>query len=249
MSVIALSIAFTAGFLSFLSPCIVPMLSVYFGLITGESFRSLRDLSATEAVRKGVLRNTAAFVLGFSVVFTAAGAVAAQAGALFGRSLGVLNVVGGLFVVALGLMMMGILPRDLLQRLTLRHREMEQAPGSNRGWSSFLVGLFFAIACSHCIAPTLYSVLIAAGSTGSPLTGAGLMAAFSLGLSLPYLLAGLFLGRTVTLMRKLSDARRWVQIAAGGLMVALGGVMIAGKLSALTAAITSLWPFRPPVGM
>jgi cytochrome c-type biogenesis protein len=249
MSVVALSIALTAGLLSFLSPCIVPMFSVYFSLITGESFRSLRELSAAEALRKGVLRNTLGFVLGFSVVFIAAGAVAAQVGALFQRSLGVLNVVGGLFVIALGLMTMDVLPKDLLERLTLRHREMEKAPGAARTWSSFLVGLFFAVACSHCIAPTLYSVLIAAGGTGSPVTGAGLMAAFSVGLSIPYLLAGLFLGRTVSLVRKFSGTQRWVQVAAGALTVLLGVVMITGKLSTLTGAIASFWPFRPPVGM
>lgn len=249
MTAAALSVAFTAGLLSFLSPCIVPMLSVYFSLITGQSTRTLRDLTARDAIRQGVLRSTFGFVAGFALVFTAAGAAAAQVGALLQRNLGVLNVVGGLFVVALGLMMVGLLPQDLLQRMTLRHREMANPPEGPRTWSSFLVGLFFAVACSHCIAPTLYSVLIYAGSTGSPLTGGILMAAFSAGLAIPYILSGLFLGKTMTLLRKASAARLWTQRVAGGLMIGLGAVMVAGKLTWLTAAIGRLWPYRPPLGM
>ena len=249
MTAAALSVAFTAGLLSFLSPCIIPMLSVYFSLITGQSTRALRDLTARDAVRQGVLKSTFGFIAGFALVFAAAGAAAAQVGALLQRSLGVLNVVGGLFVVALGLMMIGLLPQDLLQRITLRHRDMETAPQGPRTWSSFLVGLFFAVACSHCIAPTLYSVLIYAGSTGSPLTGGLLMAAFSAGLAVPYILSGLFLGKTMALLRKASTARRWTQWAAGSLMVGLGVIMIAGKLTWLTAAVGRLWPWRPPIGM
>ncbi|MFZ5827831.1 MAG: cytochrome c biogenesis CcdA family protein [Bacillota bacterium] len=249
MSMAAVAIAFTAGLFSFLSPCIIPMLSVYFSLITGESFKTLREYSAVEAVRKGVLRSTLAFVAGFFIVFTVAGAAAAQVGSLFQKSLGVLNVFGGLFVVGLGLMMIGLLPQDLLQRLTLRHRDMEAPPEGPKAWSAFLVGLFFAVACSHCIAPTLYSVLIYAGGTGSPVTGAVLMAAFSAGLAIPYILSGLFLGRSVSLLRKAAAPRRWVQWTAGALMVVLGIIMITGKLTWLTGEISRLWPFRPPVGM
>jgi cytochrome c-type biogenesis protein len=249
MSAVALSVAFTAGILSFLSPCIVPMLSVYFSLITGQPVSSLKQLSAAGAVQRGILRNTLAFVVGFSLVFTAAGAAAAQVGALFQRSLGVLNVVGGVFVIALGLISLGVIRRDFLERLTLRHRDMEHAPEGARLWSSFLVGLFFAIACSHCIAPTLYSVLIYAGGTGSPLAGALLMAAFSLGLSIPYVLSGLFLGRVIPLLRKAAAPRLWAQRVAGTLMLFLGVLMITGKLTWLTAAIGRLWPYRPPIGM
>lgn len=249
MSLVAIALAFTAGLFSFLSPCIVPMLSVYFSLISGQSFRSLRDLSAVEAVRKGVLKSTLGFIAGFALIFTAAGALAGQVGSLLERSLGLLNIVGGVFVIALGLTMIGLLPRDLLQRLTLRHRDLEEAPPGPRAWSSFLVGLFFAVACSHCIAPTLYAVLVYAGSTGSPVTGAVLMAAFSLGLAVPYLLAGLFLGRTVKLLKQAAAPRRWVQWVTGSLMIGLGIAMITGKLTWLTAAVGQFWPFKLPMGM
>lgn len=247
--VVATSIAFTAGLLSFLSPCIVPMLSVYFTLITGQSISSLRELSAGDALRKGVLRSTLAFVLGFALVFTAAGAAAAQAGALFQEGLGILNVIGGLFVILLGLIMAGVLPQSWLQRFTIGHRDLGAAPTGPRTWSAFLVGLFFAVACSHCIAPTLYSVLLYAGGTGSPATGAMLMAAFSLGLAIPYLLTGLFFGRIIALLKKAKRPRRWVQWVAGGLMVVLGIIMLSGRLTDLTALFSRLWPFKPPIGM
>ncbi|HYF95400.1 MAG TPA: cytochrome c biogenesis protein CcdA [Symbiobacteriaceae bacterium] len=243
------TIAFAAGLLSFLSPCIVPMLSVYFSLITGESFRSLRELTATDAVKRGVVRNTLAFVTGFAVVFTLAGAVAAQIGALLQRSLVYLNIVGGLFVIVLGLMALGLVPEGLLERLTLRHRAWETAPPPAKPWSAFVVGLFFAVACSHCIAPTLYSILILAGGSGTPVTGAVLMAAFSAGLAVPYLLAGLFMGRLVTVLRNATAPRLWVQRVAGALMVVLGALMVTGKLTWLTGAAGRLWPFRLPFGM
>lgn len=249
MSLVAVALAFTAGLFSFLSPCIIPMLSVYFSLISGQSFRNLRDLTAVDAIRKGVLKSTLAFIAGFALVFTLAGAMAGQVGSLLERSIGVLNIVGGVFVIALGLMMIGLLPQDLLQRLTLRHRDMEDAPPGPRIWSSFLVGLFFAVACSHCIAPTLYSVLIYAGTTGSPVAGAVLMAAFSLGLAIPYLLSGLFLGSTIKLLKRASAPRRWVQWVTGMLMIGLGAAMITGKLTWLTAAVGQLWPFKLPMGM
>lgn len=249
MSLLALSVAFAAGILSFLSPCIVPMLSVYFSLITGESFRSLRELGAQDAVRRGILRNTLAFVAGFTLVFAAAGAAAAQVGALFGRSLGLLNVIGGLFVLLLGLTTMGVLPQDWLQKVVLRHRSLDRSPGGAGPVSSFLVGVFFAVACSHCIAPTLYSVLLYAGGSGSPVAGAVLMTAFSVGLGIPYVLSGLFLGRTVHLLRQASGARVWAQRVAGALMLLLGIAMLSGKLTAITTAIGKFWSFRPPVGM
>lgn len=249
MSAAAFAIAFSAGLFSFLSPCIIPMLSVYFSLMTGQSFKTLRDYTALEAVRKGVLRSTLAFVAGFFIVFTAAGAAAAQVGVLFQNSLGVLNLIGGLFVIGLGLMMTGVIPQSLLQRLTLRHRELENAPGGPSTRSAFLTGLFFAIACSHCIAPTLYAVLIYAGGTGSPITGSLLMAAFSAGLAIPYLLSGLFLDQTVKLLRKADRPRRWVQWTAGLLMIALGIMMMSGRLAGLTEVFSRFWPYRPPLGM
>lgn len=249
MSAAALSIAFTAGLLSFLSPCIVPMLSVYFSLITGQSFRSLREMTAGDAIHRGVLKNTLAFTLGFSMIFTAAGAAAAQVGSLFQRSLGFLNIIGGIFVIVLGLVALGVVPTGLVQRLTLRHRELQQAPAASRTWSAFLVGLFFALACSHCIAPTLYSVLLYAGGSGSAMAGASLMAAFSLGLSIPYILSGLFLGRMVGFLRKARAPQVWAPRIAGVLMVGLGLLMLFGKLTWLTALLSRVWPFRPPVGM
>lgn len=225
------------------------MLSVYFSLITGQSAQSLRGLTAADAVRQGVLRNTLAFVLGFSLVFTAAGAAAAQVGSWLQESLWLLNLLGGGLVIGLGLVTMGLLPQGVLQRLTLRHRDMEHAPSGNRTWSSFLVGLFFAIACSHCIAPTLYSVLVYAGGTGSPLQGGLLMAAFSAGLAIPYVVSGLLLGRVTGLLRRAGGSRVWAQRLAGALLILLGALMMAGRLTLLTEAFSRIWPFRLPIGM
>lgn len=245
---LALAIAFAAGILSFMSPCILPMLSVYFSLLTGLSTDELAgDTSAR--TKRMVIINTFLFVAGFTLVFTLAGWFAGQIGRALPGALPVLNVVGGVFVILLGLKTAGLLNLAWFERMVLGHIELTKMPVKYRYLSSFLVGLFFAVACSHCIAPTLYSILLYAGTTGSPVLGAQMMLAYSVGLAIPYILVGYSFSSAIAAIKKAKKARRWVSLVAGLLMVFLGYLMLTGRLQDLTGFLRGLIPWQLPFGM
>lgn len=241
-------LALVAGLVSFLSPCIIPMLSVYFALITGLSVEELEAGELPDLWKKA-LWNTAGFVLGFTLIFTLAGGAAGQAGKLFGQYLWLLNLFGGILVVLIGLRVAGWLELRWFERLLLRHQD-PSLPTKKPGFlSSFLIGLIFAVACSHCIAPTLYSILLVAGATGSAQTGMLLMLSFSIGLALPYLAVGVSYSQALRSIRWLKRRSDRISKAAGLILVTFGLLMISGRWTILTQWLTNLLPYRLPLGM
>ncbi len=252
----ALWVAFAAGVLSFLSPCLLPMLAVYFTLITGMSMAELQNIDNEAAFRKHVLINTLLFAIAFGIVFTIAGGVAGQLGQLLQRNLQYLTFVGGVFILILSLRLLGVLKLGFLDRLNLHGlvddaREHLTSKGTplRRYANSFLVGLIFAVACSHCIAPTLYSMLIYAGSTGSAAAGMWLMAVFSVGLAIPYVLVGYSVGRAVRLIRRAARYERVISIAIGLMMLVFGLLMVTNRFTLLTQFFFQLLPYKLPLGM
>jgi cytochrome c-type biogenesis protein len=239
-------LAFAAGVVSFLSPCIIPMISVYLTLITGMSLDELRG-SGGLVSRRSLISNTALFCLGFIVVFTLAGGAAGALGSLIDDSRRVLEVGGGAVVVVLGLSMTGLLQISWLQKLGLPLNRPSRKPRGPLG--SFLVGLFFAVACSHCIAPTLLAMVAVAGSTGSAAGGMLTMLAFSLGLAVPYLLTAVAVRPALQWLAGRSVFARRVQLASGVLLAAFGVLMVAGEFTRLTEITTRLVPYTPPLGM
>lgn len=242
-------IAFLAGLLSFVSPCIIPMITVYFSLITGISIDELEKVEDRSRLAKSLFIKTVLFVLAFTIVFTLAGGAAGEVGRLFKQKLWILNAAGGIFIILLGLKTMGIIKMTWLDKINPhRHYEMKN-PVRNKYLTAFLVGLFFAVACSHCIAPTLYSILILAGGAGSPATGMVAMFFFSVGLAIPYLLMALFISRGMGLMNRLAHHKRAVALGTGLFMVVLGGFMLADKFSLVTGFLNRLLPYKLPLGM
>ncbi|MDA8229316.1 MAG: sulfite exporter TauE/SafE family protein, partial [Desulfitobacterium hafniense] len=221
MSTSLLIIAFAAGILSFLSPCIVPMLGVYFSLITGMTASELRENALDPHLRVRVIKNTLAFVAGFGLVFTAAGALAAQMGAILSKWQGFLNALGGTVVLILALKLLGVFDLPFLSRLHWEPAFFEKlrTKATRSAWSSFVVGLLFAIACSHCIAPTLLSILTMAGATKDAFSGMIVMAIFSLGLAIPYVLAGLSFNRVISSLKKFRSRQYVAERIAGVLML------------------------------
>lgn len=245
---LAVALALLAGLVSFLSPCIIPMLSVYFALITGLSAEEL-EAGNRPGLWKRSLVNTGGFVLGFTIVFTAAGWAAGQVGRLLGEYLDLLNLAGGIMVIVVGLKVAGFLELSWFERLVLRHREPSFSAGKPGFLSSFVVGLIFSVACSHCIAPTLYAILLAAGAAGSVGTGALLMLAFSFGLAIPYLAVGVSYAQVLRSVKWLKRRSVHVSRVAGLILVFFGWLMISGRWLLFTQWISGLMPFRPPLGM
>lgn len=250
MSAALLAIAFAAGVLSFLSPCIIPMLGVYFSLITGLTVPELNNAALDRHLRRRVLRNTVAFVVGFSLVFTAAGSLAGEVGALLGRWITVLNIFGGTVVLILALKMLGVFDLAFLSKFQWEPAFFDQVrTRSTRSvWVSFVVGLFFAVVCSHCIAPTLYSILAAAGATQGPLSGMLVMLVFSLGLAIPYLLTGLFFNRVLQGLKKFRNKLVIVEKVLGVLMLFMAYIVYTNQLTVLTGHLANFLP-RLPLGM
>ncbi|AFM42788.1 cytochrome c biogenesis protein [Desulfosporosinus acidiphilus SJ4] len=250
MTISLLAIAFAAGILSFLSPCIIPMLGVYFSLITGLSSDQLKETAMDALMHRRVVKNTLAFIGGFALVFTAAGAAAGELGAILSKWQFVLNILGGTVVLILALKLLGVFKLSFLAKLHWEPAFYEKLrnKAKHNAWSSFIVGLLFAVACSHCIGPTLYSILALAGTTQNPFSGMLVMFVFSLGLAIPYMIAGLSFN---WIMKSLQKIRHWqfaVERLAGLLMLYISYVIYADKLTQLTGYLAKVLP-RLPLGM
>lgn len=250
LSTTVLIIAFAAGILSFLSPCIIPMLGVYFSLITGLTVSGLKEATLDTTLRRRVLKNTLAFVAGFSLVFTIAGVVAGELGLLLVQWQGVLNFLGGSLILILALKLLGFFQLPFLNRLHWEPKFFDKLreKAAHSAWSSFLVGLLFSIACSHCIAPTLVSILAVAGASQSPVSGMIVMLVFSIGLSIPYILAGLSFNKVINLLKRYRSQQAIAERLAGVLMLFMAYIIYTNQLTELTGFLGRFMP-NLPIGM
>lgn len=229
-SLISLAVAFAAGFVSFASPCVLALVPGYLSFISGV------PTDQVESRWRSVLRPTAAFVLGFAIMFALFGASAGLIGRSLARDRDVLNIVAGTILIVFGLAML-LLPRLGIFQAD-RHIHLSRRPETLIG--AGLVGAAFAAGWTPCIGPILGSILTYAAPTGSPAAGALLLFVYSLGLGIPFLLAGIFMTRTLSASRWLRD--RWTAINAIGasLMVALGILVLTGNLERITQRLASI---------
>lgn len=239
-------LAFAAGLVSFISPCIIPMLSGYFTFITGLSLKELRNLPDSKGLRKEIFLKTVMFVLAFTIVFTLAGGTAGAFAKFLEEYRQVLNFIGGAAVILLALNLLGLFVKKIPDNCKIPNLE---STGSSSYLKSFGIGIVFAIACSHCIGPVLYSILIMAGSLGSVSEGMTIMFLFSLGLAVPYLLAGLFMDRVIKLVHKAQRTEKVLNIILGLTMLGMGILIMLNKFTILTSWVARLLPFKLPIGM
>ncbi len=241
---VTLIYSFFAGVLAFLSPCIIPMITVYLSLITGVTMEDLEQLRLFET-RKRIITSTIFFVLGFGLIFTVAGGAASLIGKIFRSYITWINLVGGISVIILGLHMSGILRLGIFQHLNFSKRFKLPQKGVG-ATGSFLVGIFFAIVCSHCIGPFLYSMLIYAGASGSVSQGASTLAFFSLGLAIPYLLTGAAITRMVDYLKVFKAKARIVTLVSGASLVLFGILMASDKFTVLSQIVARVLPYSFP---
>jgi cytochrome c-type biogenesis protein len=221
-----LSVAFAAGVAGFASPCVLPLIPGYLSFVGGSGIAAGASSARTTAIA------TAAFVLGFGAVFTLAGAGVGLAGSQFIDHRRTLELVGGAIVAAMGMIM-------LLPRVPLLERELRLPAGARpRGPAgAAAAGAAFAVGWSPCLTPTLASILAIAGSAGRAGDGALLLAAYSLGLGIPFIAAGLFLGAFLDGVRPLRRHLGTVSRVAGALLVATGLLLASGQLQQITARL------------
>jgi len=211
-------IAFSAGLLSFASPCVLPLVPSYITYITGVSFKDLTDAQATARLRRAVVFHSVLFILGFSLVFTLMGASASYLGQVLVEYQDWIMKVGGVLIIILGIQFTGIINLRFLQME--KRIEMKKKPFGYLG--SFLVGIVFAAGWTPCVGPILSTILIYASTAKKFTTGILLLAAYSLGLAVPFFLASLAFNWFLSAFQKIKRYMRIVTVVSGCFLIAIG---------------------------
>lgn len=228
LSIVSITTAFLAGLASFLSPCVLPLVPAYVGYLGG---RTAFEDDYGKQNRWGTFTHGLAFVIGFSVVFISLGAAASVLGSLLRSATEIIEKVGGIVVVLFGIHMTGIWKIPILQYDTRK----QTGPNQNLTYlSSFLMGVFFSAGWSPCVGPVLGVILTLSARVGSVLVGGTLLAAYSAGLAIPFLLAALGVGWVTAALRKYGKALRYLELAMGVLMIVIGGLLFFGAFEKIT---------------
>jgi cytochrome c-type biogenesis protein len=241
LSLFGAATALAAGLVSFLSPCVLPLVPGYVSYVAGSS---LEELSETSVVRWKALGLAGCFVLGFSAVFIAFGASATALGDLLLTWRYELGIIAGFIVILFGLHLLGLTPFSLMQREARFHLDV---PGG-RAAGAFVMGLAFAFGWTPCIGPVLGAILTLGASTGDVAQGTMLLAFYAAGLGVPFLLAALFTGTLLTQLRRLGRAGRHLQRATGGVLVAMGLLMLTGRLEMFAYWLLETFPVLGRIG-
>lgn len=241
LSLIGAFTAFAAGVISFLSPCVLPLVPGYVSFVAGSSLEEMREGQASRLQALGLALT---FVLGFSVVFVALGISASMLGNLLLSYRYELGLIAGVVVILFGLHMIGLTPLRLMDREARFHLDV---PGG-RGLSAFLLGLAFAFGWTPCIGPVLGAILTLGASTADAGKGAVLLAVYSAGLGLPFLLAAQFTGSLLKRLRSLGRLGRNLQIGAGVLLCIMGLLMVTGQLEMIAYWLLETFPALAEIG-
>ncbi len=230
---ISLIAAFSAGLLSFVSPCVLPLVPSYISYITGLSVEQLTDASERSKFKKAIILNALIFIAGFSSVFIAFGASASFLGQMLITYQDHIRRIGGLLIVVFGLYLLGILNLNFLK---MEHRyQFRNRPTGYLG--SFLIGVAFAAGWTPCVGPVLGTILLYASTTDSLTSGVTLLTAYSLGLGLPLFLTALGVDRFLAYFKQARMYLWGVSTVSGVLLVAVGVMIYANSLTIITSIL------------
>src|ERR671912_225852 len=221
---VSLPAAMAGGLISFLSPCVLPLVPPYLSFLAGTTFDRLN--AGDSAVRRRAVLAALLFVAGFSTVFVLLGATASALGQAIRQYLDVLSTVAGIAIIVMGLHFLGLF------RIGLFYREARFSVTRTVGvWGAYLMGLAFAFGWTPCIGPVLAAILTVAGSETSVARGAGLLAVYSAGLGIPFLLAAFAIKPFAAFMKGMRARFAVVEKTMGGLLVLTGVAFLAGWLT------------------
>ncbi len=230
--------ALAAGTASFLSPCVLPLVPGYVSFMSGRSLEELSRDDGSGAVLRHAGWESAFFVLGFSVVFTALGATATAAGGFLGAHLPAVARIAGAIIVLFGLHMTGVVTIPILY-----HQKRADAGAFKPGYlGSFLMGLAFAFGWTPCIGPILSGILALAATRETVGQGMRLLFAYSMGLGLPFLLTGFALGAFLRFFARYKRYIRAGEVFAGVLLIAVGVLIFSGRLTSLSGLFAARFP-------
>ncbi len=242
-TIIGLVTVFAAGAVSFLSPCVLPLVPGYISFVTGGSRRKFADDDSLGA-NWHTLINSMYFVLGFTTIFVLLGATATALGAVFRSYLYEANLIGGAVVIIFGVFTTGLVPIPWFDR-EMRFHPRPHVAGP---WTSYLLGLAFAFGWTPCIGPVLGAILTLSAANATVGTGVALLFVYSIGLGMPFILAALFMHRFISGMPTLRYAGRYLRILAGMIMIVMGFAMMTGQLTRFAIWILVTFPALGRIG-
>ncbi|WP_186387994.1 cytochrome c biogenesis CcdA family protein [Stappia sp. TSB10P1A] len=236
--------AFFAGLLSFVSPCVLPLVPPYLGFLAGVSLDELTGEGEEKADPYRVFFASLTFVLGFSTVFVALGASASLIGQVVTQHIQVLGYIAGAAIIVMGLHFLGVFRIGLLYREARVH--VERKPAGLVG--AYVIGLAFAFGWTPCVGPILAAILFVAGSEESVSQGAILLGAYALGIGVPFLVAGLFAGPFMRFMSRFRRHMVTVERAMGVFLIVTGVAFMTGQMARLSFWLLETFPALAVIG-
>src|SRR5712675_1767236 len=235
--------ALFAGLISFLSPCVLPLVPPYLAFLAGSSLERLAEAEPAPVVRRDVLLAALLFVAGFSTIFVALGAGASVIGSMLRFYSHELSIVAGIVIIVMGLHFLGITPIAFLYRQA--RIDMQKPVGL---WGAYVMGLAFALGWTPCIGPILAAILAVAATKATVAKGAGLLAVYSLGLGVPFVIAALAVEPFAAFLTRFRAHLAHVERVMGGLLVLTGIGFLAGVFTQLNSWLIETFPVLQNLG-
>ena len=235
--------ALIAGLISFLSPCVLPLVPPYLVYLAGTSLERFADKEPEPLVKRETVLAAVLFVLGFSTVFVALGASASVVGSLIRAYSSPLATVAGVIIIVMGLHFLGLTPISLLHR----QKRMEVAKPVGL-WGAYVMGLPFAFGRTPCIGPILAAILAVAASEQTVAKGASLLAVYSLGLGIPFIVAAFAIEPFAAFLARFKKHMRRVEQVMGGLLVLTGIAFLTGSINEMSVWLLETFPVLGRIG-
>jgi len=229
--------ALAAGLLSFVSPCCLPLIPAYLSYITGVSV----DQFASDKIagqRRQIMLSALAFVIGLALIFTILGASATVIGGILLEYQDIVSKVAGVLIIVFGLQMLGILHIALFDQQKRLDFTKRRAPGF---LGAMMMGSAFGVGWTPCVGPFLGSILLLASQSTTVATGMALLFLYALGLGVPFLIAGLLIGQLMPVLARLKRHMRVLNYASGGLLIAMGLLVMTNQMSILSGYLVRLF--------
>jgi len=235
---VSVFVAFVAGLLSFLSPCVLPLIPSYVFFITGLSLQDLKDDAQKSRIAFHAFIQSISFVAGFTLVFCLLGATASFLGQLLFKYQAYILKAGGVLIILFGIHLTGVFQFAFMQNEKRVHV-------SKRRWGwigSFVIGVAFGAGWTPCVGPILGTILVMASAAETMAKGIGLLAVYSLGIGLPFIAATMMLSRFMTLLQKYKKAIRVFSVVSGLFLIAIGILLFTNQFTVLSGWLAGFTP-------
>ena len=235
--------ALIAGLVSFLSPCVLPLVPPYLVFLAGTSLERFADREPEPRVKRETVAAATLFVLGFSTIFVALGASASVIGSLIRAYSGPLAIIAGIIIVIMGLHFLGV------TQIALLHRQKRLDVAKPVGlWGAYVIGLAFAFGWTPCIGPILAAILAVAASEQTVMRGATLLGVYSLGLGIPFIVAAFAIEPFAAFLARFKKHLARVEHAMGALLVLTGIAFLTGSVNLMSVWLLEAFPILGKIG-